>query len=100
MSCGPLSHVRSRQKLQNLPNEFTHAVRGHFNFERAPLYLVLGIATENATCAEDEDSSFSGNKENCSNNPQIAILKLFDFTQSNSPARNCAAFVKHFQEWP
>ena len=101
-------------KVAKLTNEFTHVTRlscscllRHFNFEREksapklpPLYLVLGIATANATCAEDEDSSFSGNKENCSNNPQIAILKPFDFTQSNSPARNFAAFVKHFQEWP
>ena len=89
VSCGLLSHVRSRQKLRSLSNEFTHVTRSfcscllrHFNFEREqsapklpPLYLVLGIATANATCTENEDSSFSGNKENCSNHPQIAIFK-------------------------
>ena len=70
-------------KVAKLTNEFTHVTRlscscllRHFNFEREksapklpPLYLVLGIATANATCAEDEDSSFSGNKENSSEPP-------------------------------
>ena len=84
--------MRSRQKLRSLSNKFTFVTRSsrscvlrHFNFEREqsapslpPFYLVLGIATVNASCAEDEDSSFSGNKETVPYHPQIAIFRPFD----------------------
>ena len=70
VSCGPLSHVRSRQKLRSFQRSLhmllDHPVRVFFdNFEceqsapkLPPLHLLLGIATTNATCAENEDSSF------------------------------------------
>ena len=92
VSCGPLNHLRSR-----LSNEFTFVTQSScscllrsFNFEGEqsapklpPLYLTLRIATTSATCAEDEDLSFSGNKETVSNQPLIAIVKPFDFARSN-----------------
>ena len=57
VSFGPLSHVRSRQKLQSLSNEFTHVTRSsclcllhHFNFEREQSAPKLPQAAKAATC--------------------------------------------------
>ena len=123
VSCGPFSHVRSKQKLRSLSYEFTHITRSscscllrHFNFEReqpAPklplLFFVLGLATTNASCAEDDDLSSFEDKENCSepvvndspSTPTDRYTRNVNgrFSKRNRIRKTPAGLMKGFKEW-
>ena len=125
VSCGPLSHVRSRQKLRSLSYGFTHVTRSscscllrHFNFEREqpapklpPLFFVLGLATANASCAEDDDLSSSEDKESCSepvvqrndspSTPTDRYTRNLNgrFSKRNRIRKTPTGLMKGFKEW-
>ena len=104
---------------------FTHVTRSscsclrhHFNFEHEqpapklpPLFFVLGLATTNASCAEDNDLSSSEDKENCSgpmvqrNDSQSTPTDRYTrnlngrFSKRNRIRKTPAGLMKGFKEW-